>query len=83
MKKRHYHRKDGWQEMILSYNGLFSIYACLKLQKYHKQYLLYFLATIPVLQKRSKFERMSGCNRSVITQKWKFIEWIPATGLTG
>ena len=69
--------------MILSYNGLFSIYACLKLKKYHKQYLLYSLATIPVLQKRSKFERMSGRNCSVITQKGKFIEWIAATGLAG
>ena len=39
--------------------------------------LLQFL----VLQKHSKFERMSGCNYPFIIEKGQSIEWMAATGL--
>ena len=51
-----------------SYNRLLSIYASLKPRKYHNYYQ-HLLATIPVLQKHSKFERMSDCNYSHIIGK--------------
>ena len=34
-KKWHYHKKNGWQEMMWSYNRLLSIYAYLKPRRYH------------------------------------------------
>ena len=43
--------------------------------------LLYPLAKIPVLQKHSKLERMSGCSYPFITEKGNIIEWMAATGL--
>ena len=38
--------------------------------------------TIPVLQKNSKFERMTGCDYSLTIQKGQLIEWMAATGIT-
>ena len=67
--------------MMSSYNRFLSTYACLKPRRYHSQYSRYLLATILVLQKNSKFERMSGCNYSFIIEKVPFIEWMAATGI--
>ena len=52
----------------------------MKLRKYDN-HCYYLLATIPVLQKHSKFERMSGCNYSFVIEKVYLIEWMTATGL--
>ena len=50
-------------------------------RRYHTEYLWYLLATILVLPKHSKFERMSGCNYSLIIEKGQFIKWMVATGI--
>ena len=49
---------------------------------YHSWKLLYLLATIPVLQRHSKFEGIYGSNYSLIIEKGLFIEWMAATGIT-
>ena len=47
---------------------------------YQNYYLRYLLATIPVLPKHSKFERMRGCNCSFVIKKGPIIVWMAATG---
>ena len=53
---------------MMSDDRLLSIYVCLEPRRNHNQYQ-YLLATISVLQKHSKFERMSCCNYSFIIKK--------------
>ena len=67
--------------MMSPYNRLLLIYACLKPRRYHNWVLWYLLPTILVYQKRSKFERISGCDYSFIKEKGQFIEWMAKTGL--
>ena len=63
-------RKNECLEMMPSCdNKLLFLYACLKPRRYHNWYLWYLLATILALQKRSKSERMSGCNYSFTVKK--------------
>ena len=38
------------------------------------------IATIPVLQKHSKFERIRGCNCSFVIKKGPIIVWMAAAG---
>ena len=73
--------KNWCLEMMSSYNRLLLIYACLKPRRYHNWVLWYLLPTILVRQKRSKFERISGCDYSFIIEKGQFIEWMAKTGL--
>ena len=47
-----------------------------KPRRYNNWYLWYFRPTILVLQKCSKFERISGFNYSFTTEKGQFIEWM-------
>ena len=74
------HRKNGCLEAISSYNRFFLIYACLKPRRYHNWYL-YLLPTIFVLEKRNKFDRISGCNYSFTIEKGQLIEWMAKIGL--
>ena len=61
-----------------SNNRLLAIYTCSKPRMYHNWQLYYLLATVPVLQKHSKYEEMLGCIYSFILL---FMEWMATTGI--
>ena len=80
MKLWRYHRKNGWLQLMSSNNRLLLIYAWNQggiIISYYE----YFVATVPVLQKHGKFERMCGCNCSFITERGSSIKRMITTGI--
>ena len=73
-------KTDAWK-WCRHITYFFLIYACLKPKRYHNWYLWYLLPTILVLQKRNKFDRISGCNYSFTIEKGQLIEWMAKIGL--
>ena len=59
-----------------SQNRVLSIYKCLKPKRHRNYHLWYLLATIPVPQKCSKFQRMRGYNCFFIIEKGPFMDMV-------